>query len=105
MSDATTKKCDYCGEDVLVSAKKCKHCGEILDVQMREIENLKKNQSPNVFMNSSSASASSSVVGSGVHGLRSFNHLLHIVLTFLTGGLWLLVYVPLFIFRNKSIYY
>jgi ribosomal protein L37E len=104
MSDATTKKCEYCGEQVMVSAKKCKHCGEILDAQMRDIENLKKNQSPNVFMNSSAASSSSSAVGGGVNSLRSFNHLLHIVLTVLTGGLWLLVYIPLFIFRNKSIY-
>jgi len=95
MSDVTTKKCEYCGEQVMVSAKKCKHCGEILDAQMRDIENLKKNQSQNVFMNSSSG---------GTNGLRPFNHLLHIVLTFLTGGLWLIVYIPLFIFRNKSIY-
>ena len=26
-----TKKCPYCGEDILTTAKKCKHCGEWLD--------------------------------------------------------------------------
>lgn len=26
-----TKKCPYCGEDILTVAKKCKHCGEWLD--------------------------------------------------------------------------
>lgn len=26
-----TKKCPYCGEDIMVTAKKCKHCGEWLD--------------------------------------------------------------------------
>ena len=105
MSDVANKKCQYCGELVLAEAKKCKHCGEILDAQMRDIENLKKNQSPNVFMNSSSSASSAASTDGHVGGLRSFNHLLHIVLTVITGGLWLLVYIPLFIFRNKKIYY
>ncbi len=26
-----TKKCPFCGEEILVAAKKCKHCGEWLD--------------------------------------------------------------------------
>ncbi len=28
-----TKKCPYCGEDILAVAKKCKHCGEWLEGQ------------------------------------------------------------------------
>jgi ribosomal protein L37E len=99
MSDATMKKCQYCGENVLVEAKKCKHCGEILDAQMREIENLKKqNNNPNVFMNSAASN------GLPI-GVRPFNHALHIILSLFTGGLWLLVYIPLYIFRNKQMYY
>jgi predicted Zn finger-like uncharacterized protein len=37
-----TKKCDFCGEEVLAIAKKCKHCGEILDPALRQVEELKR---------------------------------------------------------------
>jgi len=99
MTDASTKKCQYCGEQVQAEAKKCKHCSEILDAQMREIENLKKqNNNPNVFMNAAN--------GNGLPiGMRPFNHALHIILSLFTGGFWLLVYIPLYIFRNKQMYY
>jgi len=30
-----TKRCPYCGEEVLADAKKCKHCGEWLDEELR----------------------------------------------------------------------
>lgn len=39
-----TRKCPYCGEEILIVAKKCKHCGEWLDNQEEEQEEQHKTQ-------------------------------------------------------------
>jgi hypothetical protein len=97
--------CPYCAEQIIAAAKKCKHCGEIIDSTMRDIEML-KNQKQSVFMNAGGASSSSSsAAAAGGNQLRSFNHILHIFLSVISGGLWLFVYIFLYIFRNKSVYY
>lgn len=31
-----TKKCPYCGKEILAVAKKCKHCGEWVDSEVKQ---------------------------------------------------------------------
>ncbi len=107
VTPTNTVRCPYCAESISQSAKKCKHCGEILDPQMREIDLLKSQRvSPQVFMNSGGAAAAASAAASGLGGLLwPFPHWLHILLSIITGGLWLPVYLLMYIFRNKRYYY
>ena len=50
------------------------------------------NAAANVFMNSSSAAASSSVALSG-SGKKQVNHVFHLIMTIFTAGLWLPVWL------------
>ncbi|CAH1664628.1 MULTISPECIES: hypothetical protein [unclassified Chelatococcus] len=109
--EATTpqmRSCPYCSETINAQSKKCRHCGEILDPQMRELEMLKKQQGGSqVFMNAGgggAAAAASAVVGYA-GPIKRFPHWLHIILSILTGGLWLPVYLLLYVFRNKRYYF
>lgn len=106
-----TIDCPYCSEPIHPKSKKCKHCGEVLDPQMREIEMLKRHSgSPHVFMNAGGASASSSSAASASSSgsndtLRRFPHWFHIIMTLISGFLWLPIYILMYIFRNKRYYY
>lgn len=107
--NATHISCPYCSEEISASAKKCKHCGEFIDAAMREIEAL-KNQKQSVFMNagggaSSSSSSAAASGGATEPQLRPYRHWLHLLLTVLTAGLWLPVWILLYLFRNKRVYY
>ncbi|HDC4302437.1 zinc ribbon domain-containing protein [Leclercia adecarboxylata] len=102
------KNCPYCDEKISLNAKKCKHCGEILDQQMRDIEQLKRDraQNPNIVVSNNNNNNNNN--GNGYHpgyvAPKSFPHLLHFVLTFFTAGLWLVVWVFHYIFRDKEKY-
>lgn len=94
-------ECPYCSELINAKSKKCKHCGEILDPQMREIELLKSHRNtPQVFMNAGGAATSGAD-----NQLKKFPHWLHILLTVVSGLLWLPVYALMYLFRNRRYYY
>lgn len=103
-SSTPTIDCPYCSEPINPKSKKCKHCGEILDPQMREIELLKRQQGAQVFMNAGGGAGASSASGAS-DALRRFPHWLHILLTLLSGLLWLPVYILMYAFRNRRYYY
>ncbi len=95
----STKQCPFCAEAVAIEAKKCKHCGETLDVALRAAEEAKRGQAnaaPMVFMNAGG--------GAAAPEKRRFPHLLHFILTVLTMGGWLVIWILHYLFRNKSLY-
>lgn len=108
---AATKECPYCAERINAASKKCRYCNEILDQQMRDVEMLKwQRNNSNVYMNSGGAAASSSSSSSSSSSgdlapLNKFPHWMHILLSIFTGGLWLPIYILMYIFRNKRHYY
>ena len=93
---SSSKQCDYCGENVNMSAKKCKHCGEILDLALRAAEDAKRiaeNSSRNSASSSSAAAVNTTVVVNNNLGRKSFPHLIHFILTCLTLGAWLPIWI------------
>jgi hypothetical protein len=115
---APTKDCPWCGERVLAVAKVCKHCGQTIDAVILQLEKQIAEKSasapaapaPMIFMNAggggggsssssrSTATASAAVVAARpayrrVAPRRAFPHLTHFILTLLTCGIWLPVWV------------
>jgi predicted RNA-binding Zn-ribbon protein involved in translation (DUF1610 family) len=93
------KDCPFCGEEVLAAAKKCKHCGETLDVALRSAEEARRiaqHSSPGGGGGGGGGAASSTVIIQQLGGgTRSFAgwHLAHLILTIVTCGLWLPVWL------------
>lgn len=95
-------ECPFCAEFIAARAKKCRHCGETVDVALRRAEEaLRASERPqNVYMNAGGAATAG-----GGSVLRPFSHGLHIILSVLTLGWWLPVYLILYLIRNKNYYY
>ena len=90
-----TTNCAFCGEEVLASAKKCKHCGEILDVALRAADEAKRfaeqsNRGQQFIPAAASSSSSSTVVVINNH---RFPHTMHLILSIVTCGFWLPVWL------------
>ena len=88
----STRACPFCDSKISVSAKKCKHCGETVDVALRAAEEALRQSNRR---DSASGSQQQVVIQQG--GGRNYvpfpRHILHLVLTLLTCGIWLPVWI------------
>jgi predicted RNA-binding Zn-ribbon protein involved in translation (DUF1610 family) len=107
---ASQVECPFCAEMISARARKCRHCGETVDVAMRKAEEAMRvaNTHPSqVFMNAGGgggAAAAASAAATPVYALRPFNHLLHFIVSVLTGGLWVPFWILMYVSRNRSVY-
>lgn len=87
--------CPYCAEKISKKAKKCRHCGEILDQQMRDIEALK--QQRNLIVNNNNNNNAS-------NGKATYPWGFHLFLTLITGGAWGIVWLIMYLLRDRNVY-
>jgi predicted RNA-binding Zn-ribbon protein involved in translation (DUF1610 family) len=90
------KACPFCGEEILAVAKKCKHCGETIDVTLRAAEEAQRYAG----RPSGSSVASNRTIVHVHNDQRPFNHGLHFLLTVLTCGAWLPIWIIAYIFHQ-----
>ena len=102
-----TRPCPFCDEEVSAIAKKCRHCGETIDVALRAAEDAKR-ESRRGRRDSGSSAAATVVINNSSGGRMSVPqfghwHMIHGILTLLTCGMWLPVWlVHYFIWSAKQ---
>jgi hypothetical protein len=89
-------ECPFCAELIFARAKKCRFCNEMIDPVLRRVDETARTAGPsNVYMNAAVATSHR----------HPFPHGAHILVSFLTLGLWLPIYLLLFLVRNRAAYY
>jgi len=101
------QQCPFCAEMIAATAKKCKHCGETVDVALRASQEARRAaELAQSGGGGGGAAASTTVVidrgGPTVVYQKSFPHGLHLVLTIVTCGVWLPVWIIHYIVRSLS---
>ena len=101
---SATKTCPFCAEEISPAAKKCKHCGETLDLALRAAQEAQRmsTRQPAVYMNAGGGGAGRSPIV--VIQKHNFPHGIHLVVTFLSLGMWFPIWMCHYLFRNHNYY-
>jgi hypothetical protein len=89
LEEIVGRLCPFCEESVSDTAKKCKHCGETLDVALRAAQEAKEL----ARSHRNGSNQQQVVIHQSNHHVRTFPHVIHLVFTIFTGGLWLPVWL------------
>ncbi|CAN0487058.1 unnamed protein product, partial [Phaeothamnion confervicola] len=84
-----TQECPYCCEPISVRAKRCPVCGETIDVAMREAEEARREARE--ARRESQRRPRREVVYRDRR--PTCPHVLHLILTIFTAGLWLPIWI------------
>jgi hypothetical protein len=104
-----TMACPFCNERISKNAKKCRFCGETVDVALRAAEEA-RNEARRSSRRRDRDSGNNQQVVINQHSERherivvshSFPHGLHLLLTVLTCGLWLPIWLTIFFFWSLT---
>ena len=113
-----TVSCPFCMEPIKEGALKCKHCGEMLDPRLRAAQEARRMlpavsvQPPGMPSAVPAQQPGHPVPGVTINNLigygpprHEFPFFTHLSLTFFTVGLWLPVWLLLYVFRDRQYYH